>query len=124
MGKGFHCTTLSRPWLACERSASPFFAGLDWRKLEKRELKPPFLPKVLRGLGKAKLALSQSGAGCWRTRWAWSGPQVGPDGSNFDPEFTKEEPRLTPPEKRQMVAIDQVGGEGGTPPLCVHGSRA
>ncbi|EDQ86659.1 uncharacterized protein MONBRDRAFT_10752 [Monosiga brevicollis MX1] len=59
--------------------ATPFFKDIDWAKLEKRAVPPPFAPKV-RG---AK------------------------DASNFDPEFTAEKPVLTPEDSRALAAIDQ-----------------
>ncbi|KAM7361163.1 protein kinase C isoform 1-T3 [Cochliomyia hominivorax] len=46
----------------------PFFSKLDWDELEKRNIKPPFRPKM-------------------------KNPR---DANNFDTEFTKEEPVLTP----------------------------
>ncbi|XP_056446298.1 protein kinase C eta type [Gadus chalcogrammus] len=46
----------------------PFFASIDWEKLERRELEPPFKPKI----------------------------KTTEDVNNFDPDFTQEEPTLTP----------------------------
>ena len=57
-----------------------FFESIDWTELEKRALKPPFIPKV----------------------------KGGNDASNFDPEFTSERPVLTPADRRQIEFIDQV----------------
>ncbi|EUB62385.1 Protein kinase C, brain isozyme [Echinococcus granulosus] len=57
----------------------PFFRHIDWRKIENREVQPPFKPKV-------------------------SGPR---DISNFDSEFTKEPPRLTPTDKLFIMNLDQ-----------------
>ncbi|XP_055041885.2 protein kinase C, eta, b [Misgurnus anguillicaudatus] len=51
-------------------AAHPFFAGLDWEKLNKREIKPPFTPRI----------------------------ESVEDVNNFDPDFTQEEPTLTPIE--------------------------
>ncbi|XP_051500569.1 protein kinase C, eta, b [Myxocyprinus asiaticus] len=51
-------------------TAHVFFAGLDWDKLNKREIKPPFTPRI----------------------------ESIEDVSNFDPDFTQEEPTLTPIE--------------------------
>ncbi|XP_059908413.1 protein kinase C eta type [Gadus macrocephalus] len=45
-----------------------FFASIDWEKLERRELEPPFKPKI----------------------------KTTEDVNNFDPDFTQEEPTLTP----------------------------
>jgi novel protein kinase C epsilon type len=57
----------------------PFFAVIDWDKLERREIKAPFVPKI-----KAKN-----------------------DTSNFDQDFTSERPQLTPTDKRAIDTIDQ-----------------
>uniref|UniRef100_A0AAY4DIV0 Protein kinase C n=1 Tax=Denticeps clupeoides TaxID=299321 RepID=A0AAY4DIV0_9TELE len=48
----------------------PFFNKLDWDKLQKRELEPPFKPRI----------------------------KSLEDVNNFDPDFTQEEPTLTPIE--------------------------
>ncbi|CAL8286870.1 unnamed protein product [Lota lota] len=47
-----------------------FFASIDWEKLNLRELEPPFKPKI----------------------------KTTEDVNNFDPDFTQEEPTLTPIE--------------------------
>ncbi len=47
-----------------------FFAGLDFNKLLRREIKPSFVPVVTSDI----------------------------DASNFDPTFTQEAVRLTPPD--------------------------
>ncbi|XP_065113274.1 protein kinase C, eta, b [Paramisgurnus dabryanus] len=51
-------------------AAHPFFAGLDWEKLNKREIRPPFTPRI----------------------------ESVEDVNNFDPDFTQDEPTLTPIE--------------------------
>lgn len=56
-----------------------FFRSIDWEKLEKRQVKPPFRPKI-----KSKK-----------------------DVVNFDSEFTKEEPVLTPINPELVKTIDQ-----------------
>lgn len=61
-----------------------FFKGLDWGKLERRELKPPYKPKI-RGKKSA---------------------------SNFDPEFTKEPCRLSPVDSTVIAAIEPEVFEG------------
>ncbi|KAJ7990774.1 hypothetical protein DPEC_G00290400 [Dallia pectoralis] len=48
-----------------------FFTGIDWEKLESRELEPPFKPRI----------------------------KTSEDVNNFDPDFTQEEPTLTPIEE-------------------------
>uniref|UniRef100_A0A671NDV1 Protein kinase C n=1 Tax=Sinocyclocheilus anshuiensis TaxID=1608454 RepID=A0A671NDV1_9TELE len=51
-------------------TAHPFFTGLDWEKLNRREITPPFTPRI----------------------------DSIEDVNNFDPDFTQEEPCLTPIE--------------------------
>ncbi|XP_016412937.1 protein kinase C eta type-like [Sinocyclocheilus rhinocerous] len=51
-------------------TAHPFFTGLDWEKLNRREIAPPFTPRI----------------------------DSIEDVNNFDPDFTQEEPCLTPIE--------------------------
>ncbi|ROL50951.1 Protein kinase C eta type [Anabarilius grahami] len=51
-------------------TAHPFFTGLDWEKLNRREVTPPFTPRI----------------------------ESIEDVANFDPDFTQEEPCLTPIE--------------------------
>ncbi|XP_077076960.1 protein kinase C, eta, b isoform X1 [Siphateles boraxobius] len=51
-------------------TAHPFFTGLDWEKLNRREITPPFTPRI----------------------------ESIEDVTNFDPDFTQEEPCLTPIE--------------------------
>jgi serine/threonine protein kinase len=60
--------------------AHPFFAEIDWDKLSKREIPPPFAPK--RSEDK-KAAL------------------------NFDSDFTDEDPSISPPALRDTRQIDQ-----------------
>ncbi|CAI4220934.1 unnamed protein product [Auanema sp. JU1783] len=57
----------------------PFFRRIDWVKLEKREVQPPFKPKLK---GKEDL-------------------------SNFDKEFTSESVRLTPIDRLYLMNIEQ-----------------
>ncbi|KAK9891039.1 hypothetical protein WA026_013368 [Henosepilachna vigintioctopunctata] len=57
----------------------PFFKEIDWNALELRKVKPPFKPKI-----KNKK-----------------------DALNFDAEFTKEEPVLTPVTQEVLVSINQ-----------------
>lgn len=47
-----------------------FFSSTDFAKLEKRQIEPPFVPKIV----------SET------------------DTANFDPYFTNEAPQITPPE--------------------------
>lgn len=57
----------------------PFFKPIDWEKLERREVEPPFKPRVK--------------SEC--------------DSTNFDKEFTSDEAKLTPPDKELFRTIDQ-----------------
>jgi novel protein kinase C epsilon type len=61
-----------------------FFRDIKWKDLEDRKVKPPFRPKI-----KSKK-----------------------DVLNFDPEFTKEEPVLTPvnPELVRTINQDEFAG--------------
>jgi len=57
----------------------PFFAGIDWKKLARREVPPPFVPVV----------------------------KSDTDVSNFDTFFTKEEARLTPPSGSGALGTEE-----------------
>ncbi len=56
-----------------------FFRSIDWDKMEKRQIKPPFKPKM-----KSKK-----------------------DVANFDQEFTREDPVLTPINPELVKTINQ-----------------
>jgi len=62
----------------------PFFSPIDWVKLEKRQVKPPFRPDV-----KGESAVN-----------------------NFDPDFTMEPAKLTPVEDDLLRSIDQAQFRG------------
>ncbi|CAG5121340.1 unnamed protein product, partial [Candidula unifasciata] len=57
----------------------PFFRSIDWEKLEARQIAPPFKPKI----------------------------KNASDSSNFDSDFTKEKPQLTPPDPTLMKTMNQ-----------------
>uniref|UniRef100_A0A8C0HE59 AGC-kinase C-terminal domain-containing protein n=2 Tax=Chelonoidis abingdonii TaxID=106734 RepID=A0A8C0HE59_CHEAB len=57
----------------------PYFKGLDWDLLNQRQMEPPFRPRI----------------------------KCSEDVSNFDPDFTKEEPVLTPIEEGILAMINQ-----------------
>eukprot|EP00045_Choanoeca_perplexa_P004327 m.37529 g.37529 ORF g.37529 m.37529 type:complete len:559 (-) comp12514_c0_seq1:142-1818(-) len=59
--------------------AHAFFRGLDWVKLEARELEPPFKPKIKGDRGV----------------------------ENFDAEFLREKPTITPPDAGRVRQIPQ-----------------
>jgi len=56
-----------------------FFSSIDWERIEKREIEPPFKPKIK------------------------SASDVG----NFDVDFTRENPRLTAPDKELIKTMNQ-----------------
>eukprot|EP00795_Rhopilema_esculentum_P002018 gene2018-17579_t len=62
----------------------PFFSAVDWVKLEKRLIKPPFRPDV-----KGESAVN-----------------------NFDPDFTMEPAKLTPVEDDLLKSMDQMQFRG------------
>eukprot|EP00102_Acyrthosiphon_pisum_P019348 XP_016656558.1 PREDICTED: protein kinase 3-like isoform X2 [Acyrthosiphon pisum] len=64
----------------------PFFSSMDWCKLERRELEPPYMPRVYHPL----------------------------DTHYFDKHFTKEKPRLTPVDKTILQSMDQSQFDGFT----------
>ncbi|KAJ8411719.1 hypothetical protein AAFF_G00153570 [Aldrovandia affinis] len=57
----------------------PFFSTIDWEKLNRRELEPPFKPRI----------------------------KTAEDVNNFDPDFTREEPTLTPIEDPMIPSVNQ-----------------
>lgn len=57
----------------------PFFRDIDWYKLEARQITPPFKPTI-------------------RSKT---------DVRNFDTDFTREEPKLTPTDKNVLANINQ-----------------
>ena len=63
----------------------PFFASVDWDKIEHKALTPPFLPRVK------------------------GDPR---DASNFSADFTREVPQLTPIPSDQLKLINQDDFEG------------
>nr|XP_061824830.1 protein kinase C eta type-like isoform X1 [Nerophis lumbriciformis] len=56
-----------------------FFENIDWERLNRREIEPPFKPKI-------------------------KAPQ---DVNNFDPDFTKETPKLTPIDNPHIAVLNQ-----------------
>ncbi|XP_058652405.1 protein kinase C eta type isoform X2 [Onychostoma macrolepis] len=60
-------------------TSHPFFTGIDWNKLNQRELEPPFKPRI----------------------------KTAEDVNNFDPDFTQEDPTLTPIEESIIPSISQ-----------------
>ncbi|KAK7140372.1 hypothetical protein R3I94_012854 [Phoxinus phoxinus] len=60
-------------------TSHPFFTGIDWDKLNRRELDPPFKPRI----------------------------KTAEDVNNFDPDFTHEDPTLTPIDDDIIPSINQ-----------------
>uniref|UniRef100_A0A669CXH6 Protein kinase C n=1 Tax=Oreochromis niloticus TaxID=8128 RepID=A0A669CXH6_ORENI len=56
-----------------------FFTDIDWEKLNRREIEPPFKPRI----------------------------KTPEDVNNFDPDFTQEEPTLTPIDDPMITSINQ-----------------
>ncbi|XP_014876726.1 protein kinase C eta type isoform X1 [Poecilia latipinna] len=56
-----------------------FFTGIDWEKLNRKEIEPPFKPRI----------------------------KTPEDVNNFDPDFTQEEPTLTPIDDPVIPSINQ-----------------
>lgn len=63
-----------------------FFRRIDWHKIESRQVQPPFKPKI----------------------------RSADDTSNFDSEFTGEQPKLTPVDRLFLMNLDQNEFEGFT----------
>ncbi|KAF7251915.1 Protein kinase C eta type, partial [Varanus komodoensis] len=63
----------------------PYFKDLDWDLLNQRQIEPPFHPRI---------------------SWYFT-MKSNEDVSNFDPEFLKEEPILTPIEDGILAMINQ-----------------
>ncbi|XP_002740313.1 protein kinase C delta type-like [Saccoglossus kowalevskii] len=61
-----------------------FFRAVDWDKMDRREVTPPYKPKI----------------------------KSAKDASNFDPEFTMEKVVLTPTDPRLLDSINQVQFKG------------
>ena len=77
----------------------PFFRDVKWKELEERKVKPPFKPKFvsiwsprLNCYWKLKLSLQKNRK----------------EATNFDTEFTKEDPVLTPVNPEITKTIQQV----------------
>ncbi|XP_016430006.1 protein kinase C eta type-like [Sinocyclocheilus rhinocerous] len=60
-------------------TSHPFFTGIDWDRLNQRELEPPFKPRI----------------------------KTAEDVNNFDPDFTQEDPTLTPIDDSIIPSINQ-----------------
>uniref|UniRef100_A0A3P9KKT9 Protein kinase C n=1 Tax=Oryzias latipes TaxID=8090 RepID=A0A3P9KKT9_ORYLA len=63
----------------CAVTSHVFFTGIDWEKLNNREMEPPFKPRI----------------------------KTPEDVNNFDPDFTHEEPTLTPIDGPVIPSVNQ-----------------
>ncbi|GAA6097618.1 protein kinase C, eta, b [Tachysurus ichikawai] len=74
-------------------TSHPFFRDLDWERLRNRELDSPFKPRIKSSV----------------------------DVNNFDPDFTQEEPTLTPIEEALIpLNQDDFNDFSYTAPECLH----
>lgn len=84
-----------------------FFKDLDWEALELRKVKPPFRPRVVRISSQPSLDPLNSfniPLFFFFLRAKQKSPK---DALNFDTEFTKEEPVLTPVPNDVIRCINQ-----------------
>ena len=82
-----------------------FFRSIKWDDLENRKIKPPFRPKIVR----AKLNLS---CGLFTSLYFLILQKSKKDVLNFDQEFTKEDPVLTPVNPELIKTINQEEFQG------------
>lgn len=89
-----------------------FFKDLDWEALEQRRVKPPFRPRVVKYflllVRPIILRVPISDANNFFFSCILINQQKSPkDALNFDTEFTKEEPVLTPVPNDVIRCINQ-----------------
>lgn len=80
-----------------------FFRDMDWDALEQRKVKPPFRPKVVSYTLNLSNYQNYNGGYCLKFFLQKSARDV----LNFDTEFTKEEPVLTPVQPDIVRSINQ-----------------
>ncbi len=78
-----------------------FFKDIKWKDLEERKIKPPFRPKIVRFFRKGLTQIP------WYSSLFCAFQKNKRDVLNFDPEFTKEEPVLTPVNPEVVRTINQ-----------------
>lgn len=81
-----------------------FFKDLDWEALEQRRVKPPFRPRVVRIIIQYKISIFELIELPFCLKILQKSPK---DALNFDTEFTKEEPVLTPVPNDVIRCINQ-----------------
>lgn len=86
-----------------------FFTGIDWEKLNRREIEPPFKPRIV-----SHVTWHWWHDSVWRIddtdaqQFFIIPLQKAPeDVNNFDPDFTQEEPNLTPIDDPLIPSINQ-----------------
>jgi novel protein kinase C epsilon type len=88
----------------------PFFKDMDWDLLEQRKVRPPFRPKVVSYIPLQSIRKSAKTAHLisLSLSLSLSRPQRSArDAVNFDTEFTREEPVLTPVPADIIRCINQ-----------------
>lgn len=87
-----------------------FFNEIDWKKLERRMLEPPFKPQVVRFINCNKLCNREK-----LIKLQTLNKQKHPlDTQYFDRAFTRERVRLTPIDKEILQSMDQQQFQGFT----------
>lgn len=84
----------------------PFFSSMDWSKLERRELEPPYMPRVV-SANIITIYILYNIILCFFKYHPL-------DTHYFDKHFTKEKPRLTPVDKTILQSMDQSQFDGFT----------
>lgn len=79
----------------------PFFKDMDWDALEQRKVRPPFRPRVVSS------PILRMYIKCMLTYFFLVFQRSARDALNFDTEFTKEDPVLTPVPNDIIRCINQ-----------------
>lgn len=87
-----------------------FFQPIDWERLEKRDLEPPFKPKLVSHMQWPHLLLGTFSKLLINLYFAVQKHSL--DVQYFDTTFTKEVARLTPVDKEILRSMDQTQFEG------------
>lgn len=87
----------------------PFFKEIDWDALEARKVKPPFRPKIVSIRKEKKIISTMIIANLF---FFFQLQKTKRDVNNFDQDFTKEEPVLTPVNPEVLKTINQIEFQG------------